>query len=292
MTQALAACAARRLRTEPWGRRTAWQPKAWVLVACVAIGMVAAQARAQPATTNATPPPIRFTPPPESAIPDTPLGDIVRQGRDIFVDTQRYAKKYVGNGLNCVNCHLDAGRAAGSAPLWAAYVAYPAFRDKNEQVNTFQQRLEGCFRFSMNGTPPRPDDLVMTALVAYSFWLATGAPVGAHLEGRGFPAIAPAPQPASVARGATVFAAHCAECHGANGAGMKAGTAYTFPPLWGNASYNAGAGMHGVETAAAFIKANMPLGQPDTLTDQQAWDVAAFINSKPRPPDPRKVAKR
>lgn len=235
---------------------------------------------------------VRFTPPAPEAIPDTPLGDMIRVGRDIFVDTQRYAKPYVRNGLNCVNCHLDAGRAAGSAPLWAAYVAYPAFRDKNEQVNTFQQRLEGCFRFSMNGTPPPPDHWVTTALVAYSFWLATGAPVGAHLEGRGFPAIAPAPQPASAARGATVFTTHCTACHGADGAGMKSGASYTFPPLWGPASYNKGAGMHAVATAAAFIKANMPLGQPNTLTDQEAWDVAAFINGKPRPPDPRVGARR
>lgn len=230
---------------------------------------------------------VRFTPPSESTIPDTPFGDIVRFGRDVFVDTQRYAKKYVGNGLNCVNCHLDAGRAPGSAPLWAAYVAYPAFRDKNDQVNTFQQRLDGCFRFSMNGTPPRPDDLVLTALVAYSFWLATGAPVGAYLEGRGFPHIAPPPLPANATRGAATYAKHCAECHAADGAGVKSGAMYTFPPLWGPASYNSGAGMHAVPTAAAFIKANMPLGQSNTLTDQEAWDLAAFVNGKPRPRDPR-----
>ena len=74
---------------------------------------------------------------------------------------------------------------------------------------------------------------------------------------------------------------------GAQGAGLKEGRKYTFPPLWGRDSYNAGAGMHRVHTAAAFIKANMPLGQPNTLTDQEAWDVAAYINGKPRPPDPR-----
>jgi thiosulfate dehydrogenase len=45
--------------------------------------------------------------------------------------------------------------------------------------------------------------------------------------------------------------------------------------------------MHRVNTAANFIKANMPLGKPITLTDQQAWDVAAFINSHERPQDPR-----
>jgi thiosulfate dehydrogenase len=226
---------------------------------------------------------VKFTPPDVSTIPDTPLGAMVRFGRDVFMDTQRYAKPYVGNKMNCRNCHLDEGRLAGSAPLWAAYVAYPAFRTKNEQVNTFEQRLEGCFRFSMNGRMPPAGSAVITGLVAYSFWLATGAPVGAYLEGRGFPAVADPPQPPSVTRGQDVYTAHCTACHQADGGGLS-----TFPPVWGRNSYNKGAGMHRVPTAAAFIKANMPLGQGGTLTDQQAWDVAAYINSKPRPEDPRK----
>lgn len=226
---------------------------------------------------------IKFTPPDESTIPNSPLGDMIRFGRDVFVDTQRYAKKYVGNGLNCQNCHLDAGRLANSAPLWAAYVAYPAFMAKNRRVDTFAQRLELCFRYSMNGRMPPADDAIVVGLVSYAFWLATGAPVGAHLAGRGFPEV-PAPAlPPDVKRGADVYRVHCAACHGANGGGLKSGPTYTFPPLWGRDSYNAGAGMHRVPTAAAFIKANMPLGQGGTLTDQQAWDVAAFMNSHPRP---------
>ncbi|MCC6194080.1 MAG: c-type cytochrome [Burkholderiales bacterium] len=208
---------------------------------------------------------------------------MIRFGRDVFTDTQRYAKPYVGNRLNCVNCHLDAGRLADSAPLWAAYVAYPAFRTKNDQVNTFGQRLEGCFRYSMNGRVPPANGAVITGLTAYAFWLATGAPVGAHLAGRGYPEVAQPPRKPSVARGEHVYEAHCALCHQADGAGVKE----TFPPVWGRESYNKGAGMHRVATAAAFIKANMPLGQGNTLTDQEAWDVAAYINSKPRPADPR-----
>ena len=235
---------------------------------------------------------VAFTPPDLSTIPDTPLGDMIRIGRDVFVDTQRYAKPFVGNKLNCVNCHLDSGRQANSAPLWAAYVAYPAFRAKNDQINTFEQRLEGCFRFSMNGRMPPSDSLVVVSLVTYAFWLATGAPVGAQLTGRGFPEV---PQPAlapSVARGADVYQAHCAVCHHASGAGMQQDGNYLFPPVWGRESYNKGAGMHRMNTAAAFIKANMPLGQGGTLTDQQAWDVAAYIDSKPRPADPRKLGAR
>ena len=248
---------------------------------------LATLAHAQPLS----PPPepskqVRFSPPAPDAIPNSPLGDMVSYGRDIFVDTQRYAKQYVGNALNCQNCHLDAGRAANSAPLWAAYVAYPAFRTKNEQVNTFAKRLEGCFRFSMNGRAPPADSAVITALTAYAFWLATGAPVGAHLEGRGFAALGEPAQPASAQRGASVYSQHCVACHQESGAGLPG----TFPPVWGRSSYNKGAGMYNVSTAAAFIKANMPLGEPDTLGDQEAWDVAAYINSKPRPADPRKTS--
>lgn len=228
-----------------------------------------------------------FKPPELSTIPETPLGDMIRFGRDVFVDTQRYAKPFVGNKLNCVNCHLDAGRQANSAPLWAAYVAYPAFRTKNNQINTFEQRLEGCFRFSMNGKMPPSDSLVVVGLVSYAFWLATGAPVGAQLAGRGFPEVPEPALPPSVPRGAEVYRAHCAVCHQADGAGLRVNGKYTFPPVWGRESYNKGAGMHRMNTAAAFIKANMPMGQGGTLTTQQAWDVAAYIDSKPRPPDPR-----
>lgn len=230
---------------------------------------------------------LRFTPPDESTIPNSPLGDMIRFGRDVFTDTQRYAKPYVRNRLNCVNCHLDAGRQANAAPLWAAYVAYPAFRAKNQQVNSFAERLEGCFLYSMNGTMPPADSAVVIGLISYSYWLATGAPTGAQLAGRGYPAVAPPALAADATRGAVVYSTSCASCHGTDGGGTKAAGRYVFPPLWGRTSYNAGAGMHRVQTAAAFIKANMPLGQGGTLTDQQAWDVAAFVNGHPRPADPR-----
>jgi thiosulfate dehydrogenase len=232
----------------------------------------------------------KFTPPAEDAIPNSPLGDMVRLGRDIFVDTQTHAKGYIGNGLNCVNCHLDAGRLANSSPLWAAYVAYPAFRTKDNKVNSYAERLEGCFRFSMNGRMPPPDSDIVVALISYSFWLATGAPTGAQLAGRGYPEVAKPPLAPSVQRGSLVYGERCALCHGAAGQGTKVAGNYAFPPLWGMDSYNQGAGMHRVNTAAAFVKANMPLGQGNSLSDQQSWDVAAFVNSHARPPDPRRVS--
>lgn len=230
---------------------------------------------------------IQFEPPKASSIPSGKFGDMVRAGRDIFVHTDKLRGKYVGNGLKCVNCHLDDGRHANSAPLWAAYTVYPAYRKKTGEVSTFEQRLQGCFKYSMNGKAPPLGSPELTALTVYSFWLATGAPVGESLPGRGYPKLAKPAESPSFARGAEVFATHCALCHGDNGEGTKAEGAYVFPPLWGKDSYNWGAGMHRIDTAAGFIKANMPLSKPDSLSDQQAWDVATFVNSHERPQDPR-----
>ena len=236
---------------------------------------------------QAAPTPPMFAPPPESAIPANAFGDEVRAGEQIFRDPAAHAGRYVGNDLRCSNCHLDAGRLAGSAPMWAAYVSYPAFREKNDQVNSFEQRLQGCFRYSMNGKVPPLGDPVLVALETYSYFLAKGLPTGEEPAGRGFPDL---PKPAMAPdydRGAGVYAQNCAACHGADGAGQKSAGKMVFPPLWGARSYNWGAGMASIKNAAGFIRANMPFGQAGSLTPQQAWDVGAYIDSQVRPQDPR-----
>lgn len=230
-----------------------------------------------------------FTPPPESDIPNDAFGEMVKLGKNIFVDTQQYAKGYVGNGMNCANCHLDNGRRADSAPLWGAYVLYPAFRKKTGRVDTMVDRIQGCFRFSMNGRPPAPDSKEMTALITYHYWLAKGAPTGVKLPGQGYLSLPKPAQAPDLQRGAQIYRANCALCHGDNGEGTKAsGGGYAFPPLWGKDSFNWGAGMHRVDTAAGFIKANMPYGRGGMLSDQESWDVAFYMNSHERPEDPRR----
>jgi len=228
-----------------------------------------------------------FVPPPESAIPDTPFGREVALGRKIFIDPGTYASAYVGNRLSCENCHIDAGRLAYAAPMWGAYPAYPAYRSKNRHVNTFAERVQGCFRFSMNGKAPPLGDPVLVALESYAYWMSQGAPVGASLPGRGYPRLARPAKAPDYARGEQVFKSHCALCHGADGQGQQVAGRTVFPPLWGPQSFNWGAGMHQVNNAAGFIKANMPLGRGDTLSDQDAWDVAYFMDAHERPQDPR-----
>jgi thiosulfate dehydrogenase len=228
-----------------------------------------------------------FAPPDDTAIPKDAFGKEVALGRDLFVNTGVTAPQFVGNDLKCSNCHLDRGRLANSAPLWGAYLLFPQYRAKNGHVNTFQERMQGCFKYSMNGKAPPLGDPVLVALESYAAFLSRGAPLGAKLPGHGYLKLSKPPLAPDYGRGQDVYAANCAMCHGNDGAGQKADGATVFPPVWGGHSYNWGAGMADINNAAGFIKANMPLSQGGKLTEQQAWDVATYIDSQPRPQDPR-----
>lgn len=229
-----------------------------------------------------------FTPPDPATIPNDEFGKMVQLGRNIMFETKKYAPQYVGNSLNCVNCHTDGGAMAGSAPLWGAWVSYPAYRGKNKKVNTYEDRLQGCFRYSMNGKMPPLGSDVLVALSAYSYWLAKGLPTGdVNIAGRGYPDIPEPKEAPDFARGKTVYEASCAICHASNGQGRVVNGSVVFPPLWGAQSFNWGAGMGSISNAAKFIYANMPYGQSYSLTPQQAWDVAYFMDGHERPQDPR-----
>ena len=230
-----------------------------------------------------------FVPPMVDDIPDDKTGDMIRMGRDIFVNTQKYGARYAGNGLNCVSCHMAEGRQPYAAPLWAAYGLYPVVRNKTKKVVTFEERIQSCFKYSLDGIAPTVDAPEMTALVTYAKWLSTGVPIGVSMPGRGFANIKKTHDPSTI-EGEIIYNTQCAMCHGANGEGQKNtnGVGYMFPPLWGMDSFNRAAGLSKVKTAAQFIKANMPLGSGYTLNDDEALDVAAYIWIHFRPDDPRK----
>ena len=236
---------------------------------------------------SAAKPAAHFQPPAESAMPADDFGKQIALGRQMFVDTGHYAKAYVGNALTCENCHLDAGRLADSAPLWGAYPMYPAYRAKNHRVNTFAERLQGCFQYSMNGKAPPLGDDVLVALEAYAYWMSKGEAIGVAPPGHGYRKLPKPAQAPDYARGASVFKRDCALCHGDDGQGQQAAGRTVFPPLWGPQSFNWGAGMERLDNAAGFIAANMPLGRGNSLTDQDAWDVAYFMDAHERPQDPR-----
>jgi thiosulfate dehydrogenase len=221
--------------------------------------------------------------PDPATIPDGPLGDAIRQGQALVTQTDTLLPANTGAALRCTSCHLQGGTVAGAGPWVGLPAVFPEHRTRNDRVNTLEQRINDCFERSVNGRPLDPTSPEMSAIVAYMTWLSQGVPIGVPVEGRGFPHLVDPPE-ADPTRGAAVYAARCAACHGADGDGRDGPDGrMLFPPLWGDRSFNIAAGMARLDTAAAFVKANMPLGQGGTLTDQEAVDVAAYFTTQDRP---------
>lgn len=229
-----------------------------------------------------------FIPPKIVDIPSSKYGEMVELGRNIFNDTQKYAKRYVGNGLNCSSCHLQEGRKPYAGPIWAAYPMYPAFRNKTRSMITYQEQVQECFIEGLNGIAPTLDSPEMKAIIAYSHWLSTGAPYNMELPGRGFARLSKPRDPTSV-NGEEIYHERCAICHGKDGKGKKFANreGYMFPPLWGSDAANRASVMSTAKGCAQFVRANMPLGQGWTLSDIESWDVCTYIWLQDRPWDPR-----
>ena len=196
--------------------------------------------------------------------------------------------RYSGTHLACASCHLDIGEKPGTLSLLQTSTRYPRDSGRDGGIRDLRDRINGCMQRSMNGRPLPRDSVEMIAMEKYI--LRLGDQYAAMSEARKTPIEPPAfaepDRKANVEAGRLVYEERCYVCHGGNGEGLQAtanpSDGYVFPPLWGPDSFNNGAGMTRVLTAARFIKARMPFGQPD-LTDDQAYDVAAFINSNPRP---------
>ena len=218
-----------------------------------------------------------FTPPAPETIPSGHRGEQIRMGYEVVVHTQQYAKRYVGNKLNCTNCHLDGGMNPNAASFIGLSVQYPEYRARIGRKITLAERINECFERSLNGKPLPSDSSKLQAVIAYIEWLSQHVPRGSQVAWRGVPRITTLGTPDPV-KGRAVFAKKCFFCHGTDGQGTMAG-----PPLWGPASYSIGAEMARTSVAAAFIKGNMPRGWGWTVTDSEAFDVAAYINSQPRP---------
>lgn len=242
------------------------------------------------------------------AVPDvvklkeSPENDLIRYGHALIVDTAgqigKYAedadKRYAGNDLSCVNCHLNAGLQPFAAPFVSTFATFPMMVD--DQVITLTERINGCMRRSMNGKNLPVSGREMEAIIAYIKYLGHNTPQGVRVRGMGLLTLKDAPAAPDATRGETVYAKLCTSCHMPDGQGeRKASPAagYSIPPLWGDDSFNAGAGMAKLAYAAAYIRANMPFTinyEDPVLNLQQAWDVAAFMVSKKRPPAPTETA--
>jgi thiosulfate dehydrogenase len=226
--------------------------------------------------------PAAWRPPTLAELPADSLGDAVRRGRALVTATAESLPRFVGGNLTCTSCHLDEGRRGTAAPLTGVFARYPKYIDRTGAVVSMEDRVNYCMTRSLAGTRLPNDSREMQDMVAYLAYMARGVPIGAHLPVEGMPVM-----PKDVGdtmRGAVVYATACARCHGPDGAGMA-----KVPALWGPSSFSIGASMARQERAASFIRHNMPFDKPGTLSDREAYDVAAFITAKPRPDMPEKA---
>jgi thiosulfate dehydrogenase len=212
----------------------------------------------------------------DTAVPNTPIGIAIRRGRALMAATRDSLPRHVNSDLRCFSCHLANGTQPGAIPFTGVYSRFPQYRSRNGLINLLEDRINDCFERSMNGKAIPRDGADMRAIVAYLAYVSRGVAPPGDIPGIGvveLPVLTP-----DTARGRLVFAETCVRCHGANGAGTALA-----PPLWGPRSFNIGAGMARLRTAAAFIRVNMPNDRAVTLTDQQANDVAAYVVARPRP---------
>lgn len=218
------------------------------------------------------------------------------RGMRLNTETKALLPGNVGNSLNCASCHLNAGTVADGSPYVGISAFFPSYAPRAGKVITLEDRINGCFRRSMNGKPLPLDSADMQAMVAYFNWMKKETKPEDKVAGRGVGKVDPSIKP-NVDNGKLIYAARCAVCHGTNGEGVQNANGQTvYPPLWGSDSFNIGAGMARTYTAAAFIKRNMPiashgkfpLGQGG-LSDQEAVDVAQYMTHQPRPDFPDKL---
>jgi thiosulfate dehydrogenase len=243
--------------------------------------------------------PAIWTVPELDALPNDANTRLIRRGRDLVAATYAHigpevsdpADRFAGNNLACASCHLQAGTKKFGIPLFGLYGLFPMYSARQGGEISIEDRINGCMLRSMNGRALPMDSPQMDAFVAYIKFLSTGVPAGERMAGLGVGRMPELDRAADPVRGRTEYENKCLVCHGTNGEGIRRSLpdtdlGYMFPPLWGDDSFNDGAGMARLINAANFIHFNMPHGADylnPQLSPEQAWDIAAYVVSQPRP---------
>jgi thiosulfate dehydrogenase len=194
----------------------------------------------------------------------------------------------ISNGMNCQNCHLQAGTAVFGNNYGSVASLYPKYRARSGSVENIYKRVNDCFERSLNGKGLDTAGKEMQAIVAYIKFIGSNVEKGKKAEGSGFKDMTWLDRAADPEKGMTVYTAKCQSCHQANGEGVFSAdkTEYTYPALWGKNSFNDGAGLYRISNFAKYVKYNMPQGVTHLntqLEDDEAWDVSAFVISQTRP---------
>ncbi len=219
----------------------------------------------------------------EADIPTDSLGASIRRGLHLIRFTPESLPKYATSSLRCTSCHQNDGLKASSAPLTGSHARYPKYMPRTGAVVTLADRVNYCFTRSLAGNALPHGSREMEDILAYLAFISKGVPVGTKTAGADGLVAMKDTLTGDPKRGELLFGQKCITCH------LKEGTgAGVIPALWGPKSYSIGASMARRERAASFIWRNMPQSAPGTLTPQDAFDLAAYVNQHPRPDSPGK----
>lgn len=229
--------------------------------------------------------------------------ELVKYGRRLFANTSKLMPKHTGgNRMTCANCHGGGnlptttgmvGQDIDMIPLVGTMSGYPEWTGRTQRMRDMRLRIMGCFLRSMDSANseegmPGFKSREIQAMEAYMVWLNKGTPAQKvpywrHIEKPEGDEKVPVPEVNPV-RGAELYLQNCASCHGKDGQG----TPGMYPPLWGEDSFNDGAGMGRMYTSAGFIREAMPYGAAHSFSDwEDVQDVAGFMNAHKRPHLPR-----
>jgi len=248
-----------------------------------------------PHKTDSAKPLNRFwLPPAESTLEGNPEKDQILYGKDIIANTALYfgPKGKIAsnstNGMNCQNCHLEAGTKIFGNNYSAVASTYPKYRARSGQSENIYKRVNDCFERSLNGKALDTNSKEMQSITAYIQWLGKDVEKGKKPEGSGLKEITMLNRACDPVKGKAIYLEKCQVCHSKNGDGQvnPANGTFVYPPLWGPKSYNVGAGLYRISNFAKYVKYNMPLGsthESAQLSDEEAWDIAAFVNSQEHP---------
>lgn len=231
--------------------------------------------------------------PDTTELPFTTAANLIRYGRALVANTSTYlgprgSIAHLSNGMNCQNCHLEAGTKLYGSNFALAASAYPRYRERSGRIESIEFRINECMQRSLNGGKLDSLSPEMRAMVAYIKWVGKDITKAAKLHGTGIEELTYMERAANAVNGRSVYINKCKSCHGETGQGLPApdSIGYSYPPLWGANSFNVSAGMYRISRFAAFVKNNMPYKsatEAPQLTDEEAWDVAAFVNSQQHP---------
>ena len=187
--------------------------------------------------------------------------DLVIYGEELIAHTARYfgpkgSIAQISNGMNCQNCHLDAGQRPWGNNYSAVYSTYPKMRSRSGQVENIYKRINDCFERSLNGKAIDTTSREMKAMYTYMKWVGQEVPKGNKPANSGLEKLTYLDRAASPAKGRQIYINQCQSCHGSNGEGLLdvSGVMYAYPPLWGAHSYNDGAGLYRLSAFCGICK--------------------------------------